>query len=123
MNVNEDLVTKLSDHQRHGQPLQPHSAEWAQSRNRDTYLDGDGGCMEFDTGLSGTQTLTLTNVTLQNCDVTDGNGGGIAGFNTQQRTGLVTITNSIVQGNKAFQRRRCTAQAAAFGSAILRGCH
>ena len=65
--------------------------------------DGDAGCLEFDTGLSGTNTLTLTNVTIQNCDTTDGNGGGIAGFNTQNGTGQVTITNSIVQGNQAVQ--------------------
>ena len=65
--------------------------------------DGDAGCLEFDTGGTGTQTLTLTNVTIQNCDTTDGNGGGIAGFNSVSGTGLVTITNSIVQGNQAVQ--------------------
>src|SRR5205823_10684153 len=32
--------------------------------------DGDGGCMEFDTGTTGTANLFLTNVTLQNCDTT-----------------------------------------------------
>jgi mucin-19 len=65
--------------------------------------DGDAGCLEFDTGGTGTNTLTLTNVTIQNCDTTDGNGGGIAGFNTINGTGLVTISNSIVQGNQAVQ--------------------
>ena len=70
-------------------------------------FDGDGGCMEFDTGGSNaataTATLTLTNVTLRNCDTTDGNGGGLANFNTNNGSGLVTITNSIIQGNKAVQ--------------------
>jgi uncharacterized repeat protein (TIGR01451 family) len=65
--------------------------------------DGDAGCLEFDTGGTGTQTLTLTSVTIQNCDTTDGNGGGIAGFNTNAGTGLVTISNSIIQGNQAVQ--------------------
>jgi uncharacterized repeat protein (TIGR01451 family) len=65
--------------------------------------DGDAGCLEFDTGGTGTNTLTLTNVTIQNCDTTDGNGGGIAGFNTNNGTGLATITNSIIQGNQAVQ--------------------
>jgi hypothetical protein len=68
--------------------------------------DGDGGCMEFDTGSSGNATLTLTNVILQNCDTTDGNGGGLAGFNISLPgggTGLVTFSGSIVQGNQAVQ--------------------
>jgi uncharacterized repeat protein (TIGR01451 family) len=73
--------------------------------NRGTVVgfDGDAGCLEFDTGGTGTNTLTLTNVTIQNCDTTDGNGGGIAGFNTNNGTGLVTISGSIIQGNQAVQ--------------------
>jgi YVTN family beta-propeller protein len=64
--------------------------------------DGDGGCMEFDTGSSGNANLTFTNVTLQNCDTTKGNGAGIAIFNfTSPANGLVTFTNSVVQGNSA----------------------
>ncbi len=73
--------------------------------NRGTvaHQDGDAGCLEFDTGGTGTNTLTLTNVTIQNCDTTDGNGGGIAGFNSLNGTGSVTISNSIIQGNQAVQ--------------------
>src|SRR5215471_1773982 len=73
--------------------------------NRGTVLgtDGDGGCMEFDTGTSGTANLSLTNVVLQNCNTTDGNGGGLASFNTKNSTGLVTISNSIFQNNSAKQ--------------------
>jgi len=70
--------------------------------NRGTHgNDGDGGCMEFDTGSSGGATLTLTSVTLQNCDTTQGSGGGLASFNFVVPTGagLPTITNSIIQGN------------------------
>ena len=66
--------------------------------------DGDGGCMEFDTGTSGNANLTLTNVTLQNCDTTQGEAGGIALFNFLHPTtglGLATFTNSIIQGNSA----------------------
>jgi uncharacterized repeat protein (TIGR01451 family) len=66
--------------------------------------DGDGGCMEFDTGTSGTATLTLTNVTMTNCSTADGNGGGIAVFNfTSPSTGQPTITNSIFQNNSVAE--------------------
>ncbi len=62
--------------------------------------DGDGGCMEFDTGSSGAATLTLTNVTLNNCSTTQGNGAGIAIFNfTNPGPGSVTFSNSIVRNN------------------------
>ncbi len=64
--------------------------------------DGDGGCMEFDTGSSGNANLTLTNVTLDSCSTTKGNGAGIAIFNfTLPNNGLVTFSNSIVQNNSA----------------------
>src|SRR5262249_14932440 len=64
--------------------------------------DGDGGCMEFDTGTSGNANLTFTNVTLTGCSTTKGNGAGIAIFNfTSPNNGLVTFTNSIVQNNSA----------------------
>src|SRR5215471_7035493 len=64
--------------------------------------DGDGGCMEFDTGSSGAATLTLTNVTLQNCDTVQGGGAGLVIFNfAHPSTGAATISNSIIQGNKA----------------------
>src|SRR5205085_3718687 len=44
-------------------------------------VDGDGGCMEYDTGTSGTANLNLTNVTLTNCSTLQGNGGGLVIFN------------------------------------------
>ncbi|HVG91825.1 MAG TPA: hypothetical protein VNB54_10090, partial [Alphaproteobacteria bacterium] len=61
------------------------------------------GCMEFDTGSAGTANLNLTNVILQNCDTTQGNGGGLASFNFEVATGTgqPTITNSTIQGNSA----------------------
>jgi hypothetical protein len=63
--------------------------------------DGDGGCMEFDTGTNGTATLSLTNVTLQNCSTLQGGGGGLVIFNfvTPAGGGGATISNSIIQGN------------------------
>ena len=63
--------------------------------------DGDGGCMEFDTGTSGAATLTLTNVILQNCSTTQGSGGGLASFNfvVATGTGQAIITNSTIQNN------------------------
>jgi mucin-19 len=100
MNVNEDLATA-------GCPNTNASASLSNltlqnGHNRGTHgNDGDGGCMEFDTGTSGAATLTLTNVTLQNCDTTQGSGGGLASFNflVATGTGMPTITNSIIQGN------------------------
>ncbi|HEY1464868.1 MAG TPA: hypothetical protein VGF44_15740, partial [Terriglobales bacterium] len=69
--------------------------------------DGDGGCMEYDTGSSGTANLTLTNVTISNCVTQDGNGGGIAIFNASSGgsggTGLATISNSIFQNNSVAE--------------------
>ena len=66
--------------------------------------DGDGGCMEFDTGTSGTATLSLDHVTLTDCSTPDGNGAGIANFNfTNPGTGQPTITNSIIQNNSAAE--------------------
>ncbi|HEY6251188.1 MAG TPA: hypothetical protein VI685_14610, partial [Candidatus Angelobacter sp.] len=64
-------------------------------------VDGDGGCMEFDTGTNGTATLSLTNVTLQNCSTLQGGGGGLVIFNFVKPSGAggVTISNSIFQGN------------------------
>jgi CSLREA domain-containing protein/uncharacterized repeat protein (TIGR01451 family) len=71
--------------------------------NRGTHgNDGDGGCMEFDTGSSGTATLSLTNVTLANCKTSQGNGGGIASFNfTVPGTGAVTLSGVTIQNNQA----------------------
>jgi uncharacterized repeat protein (TIGR01451 family) len=72
--------------------------------NRGTHgIDGDGGCMEFDTGTSGNATLSLTNVTLNNCSTTQGNGAGIAIFNfiVATGTGGVTISSSTISNNSA----------------------
>src|SRR5215471_2174238 len=79
--------------------------------------DGDGGCMEYDTGSAGTATLTLTNVTIQNCATTFGNGGGIVIFNFLVPTGggFPTITNSIIQNNTAVDG---TTNVAAAGGGI-----
>ncbi|HEV1996486.1 MAG TPA: FG-GAP-like repeat-containing protein [Candidatus Acidoferrum sp.] len=65
--------------------------------------DGDGGCMEFDTGTSGTATLSLTNVTIQNCATTQGGGGGLVtfAFVNPAGGGTVTISNSVFQNNSA----------------------
>ena len=65
--------------------------------------DGDGGCMEFDTGTNGTATLSLTNVTIQNCATTQGAGGGLVtfAFVNPAGGGTSTISNSIFQNNSA----------------------
>ncbi|MBZ5530010.1 MAG: DUF11 domain-containing protein [Acidobacteriia bacterium] len=78
-------------------------------RNRGSVagFDGDGGCMEFDTGGAGTANLTLTNVTFSDCSTTDGNGAGIAIFNASSGAtggpGLATITNSIFQNGSVAE--------------------
>jgi fimbrial isopeptide formation D2 family protein len=71
--------------------------------NRGTHgNDGDGGCMEYDTGSSGNANLTLTNVTLSDCTTSLGNGAGIAIFNfVLPNNGLATFTNSIIQNSSA----------------------
>ncbi|HLQ49845.1 MAG TPA: hypothetical protein VK129_00025, partial [Terriglobales bacterium] len=87
MNVNEDLGVGPSC------PITNASASLSNltlqnGHNLGTHgNDGDGGCREFDTGSSGAATLTLTNVTLQNCDTTQGSGGGLASFNFVVATG------------------------------------
>ena len=43
-----------------------------------------------DTGTSGNTNLTLTNVTINNNKLTEGQGGGFAIFNTNGGTGSVT---------------------------------
>jgi uncharacterized repeat protein (TIGR01451 family) len=68
-------------------------------------FDGDGGCMEYDTGSSGTATLALTNVTISNCVTQDGNGGGLASFNSiVAGAGQPTISNSIFQNNSVAEQ-------------------
>jgi uncharacterized repeat protein (TIGR01451 family) len=65
--------------------------------------DGDGGCMESDTGTSGNANLTLINVTIQNCATLQGGGGGLVSFNflAHNNNGFVTISNSTIQNNSA----------------------
>jgi CSLREA domain-containing protein/uncharacterized repeat protein (TIGR01451 family) len=65
--------------------------------------DADGGCLAFDTGTGGNSSLTLTNVTIQNCRTTRGNGGGIALFNLGNGSGTVIISNSTIQNNTAAE--------------------
>jgi hypothetical protein len=116
MNVNEDLGTA-------GCPITNASASLSNlvlqnGHNRGTHgNDGDGGCMEFDTGSSGTATLTLTNVTLQNCNTTQGSGGGLASFNFEVATGTgqAIIINSIIQGNSVADNSGGSSTAAGGG--------
>ncbi|HEY2499791.1 MAG TPA: hypothetical protein VGK24_22240 [Candidatus Angelobacter sp.] len=80
--------------------------QFGTNRGSVAVTDGDGGCMEYDTGTSGNATLSLTNVTLAHCNTTDGNGAGIAIFNATAPgggTGLATITNSIIQNNSVVE--------------------
>ncbi|MBZ5491805.1 MAG: DUF11 domain-containing protein [Acidobacteriia bacterium] len=79
-----------------------------------TLQDGFGGAFDFDTGGNGTPgsgnaTLTMTNVTIQNNAVTDGQGGGFTMFNTLNGTGFATLTNVIVQNNDATAISNATA--------------
>jgi hypothetical protein len=100
MNVNEDLATAACPSTNATASLS--NLILQNGHNRGTHgNDGDGGCMEFDTGTSGTATLTLTNVILQNCNTTQGSGGGLASFNflVATGTGQAVIINSIIQGN------------------------
>jgi hypothetical protein len=116
MNVNEDLATAAC-------PLTNASASISNltlqnGHNRGTHgNDGDGGCMEFDTGSAGTAALSLTNVTLQNCDTTQGSGGGLANFNFEVPTGTsgATISNSIIQGNSTADNSGGSSTAAGGG--------
>ncbi|MGZ4875128.1 MAG: hypothetical protein ACXV5R_08145 [Candidatus Angelobacter sp.] len=80
--------------------------QFGHNRGSVANFDGDGGCMEFETGSSGNATLTLDHVTMTNCSTTDGNGGGIATFNVTAPgggTGQPTITNSIFQNNSVAE--------------------
>src|SRR5262249_46846061 len=100
MNVNEDLATANCPITNATASISNLTLQNGHNRGRHG-IDGDGGCMEFDTGSSGAATLTLTNVTLQNCDTTQGSGGGLANFNfvVATGTGQAIISNSIIQGN------------------------
>jgi hypothetical protein len=64
-----------------------------------TITDGWGGAFDFDTGLSGNNTLTVTNCNITTNTLTEGEGGGFAVFNSNNGTGFAQITNSTVQNN------------------------
>ncbi len=68
--------------------------------------DGFGGGFDFDTGSSGTATLTLTGCIIQNNSASQGGAMTLFNFtnpNTSQTAPpTVTISNSTIQGNVAF---------------------
>jgi fimbrial isopeptide formation D2 family protein/uncharacterized repeat protein (TIGR01451 family) len=103
MAVNEDLGTANCPLTNATATISNLTMKFGKNNGTNGNFDGDGGCMEFDTGSSGTANLSLTNVTLTNCSTTDGNGGGIAIFNASAGatggTGQPTISNSIIQNN------------------------
>ena len=73
------------------------------NRGNTTIQDGWGGAFDFDTGGASAATATAT-VTVTNCLITDntlteGEGGGIAIFNTNGGTGGATLNNSTIQNN------------------------
>jgi uncharacterized repeat protein (TIGR01451 family) len=104
MNVNEDLVQPNCPVTNATASLSNLTLKFGHNRGTVGNFDGDGGCMEFDTGSSGTANLSLDHVTLTDCSTTDGNGGGIAIFNvTSPGTGQPTITNSIFQNNSVAE--------------------
>ncbi|HLK08051.1 MAG TPA: hypothetical protein VKV30_08925 [Candidatus Angelobacter sp.] len=96
MSINEDIAVVTSA----SVSLSNLTIQHGRNRGNVSIQDGWGGAFDFDTGTNGTATLTLTNVTLQNNAVFDGQGGGFAAFNvTNPGTGNVTVTNSIIQNN------------------------
>src|SRR5579864_4358301 len=102
MNVNEDLGTANCPLTNATASISNLTMKFGRNHGTVATFDGDGGCMEFDTGTSGNANLTMDHVTLSDCSTTDGNGGGIATFNVTLPgggTGLATITNSIFQNS------------------------
>ena len=61
--------------------------------------ENDGGCFDFDGGTAGTGSLSLTNVTVSNCEAADGGGGGLVIF--FPKGGAATLNNVTVQNNVA----------------------
>jgi mucin-19 len=99
--VNEDIQTITSA----SASFSNLTIKFGHNRGSVAGFDGDGGCMEYDTGSSGTATLTLTNVTISNCVTQDGNGGGLASFNSIiPGAGQPTISNSIFQNNSVAEQ-------------------
>src|SRR5258708_87080 len=70
-----------------------------------TNQDGFGGGFDFDTGGTtagtGNANLFLTNMTIQNNAIFDGQGGGFTIFNTNTGSGTATVVNSIIQNNQS----------------------
>ena len=70
------------------------------NRGGRTAGDGWGGAFDFDTGSSGNATLTLTNVTVSNNTLLEGEGGGFAIFNTVTTgNGKASAVNCVIQNN------------------------
>ena len=61
--------------------------------------ENDGGCFDFDAGTAGTGSLSLTNVTVSNCEAADGGGGGFVIY--FPAGGAATLNNVTVQNNVA----------------------
>ena len=61
--------------------------------------ENDGGCFDFDGGTAGAGTLSLTNVTVSNCETTDGSGGGAAIF--LPHGGTISFSGATIQNNIA----------------------
>jgi uncharacterized repeat protein (TIGR01451 family) len=118
MNVNEDLGTANCPLTNATASISNLTMKFGRNHGTVATFDGDGGCMEFDTGTSGNANLTMDHVTLTDCSTTDGNGGGIATFNVTAPgggTGLATITNSIFQNSTVAE---VNTNAAGSGGAI-----
>ncbi len=94
--------------------------QFGHNRGNTGIQDGWGGAFDFDTGGTtagtGNANLSLSNVTLQNNSLTDGEGGGFAIFNTNSGSGNATVSNSIIQNNSAT---RSSANAAGNGGGIF----
>ena len=118
MNVNEDLGTANCPLTNATASISNLTMKFGRNHGAVATFDGDGGCMEFDTGTSGNANLAMDHVTLTDCSTTDGNGGGIATFNVTLPgggTGLATITNSIFQNSSVAE---VNTNAAGSGGAI-----
>jgi uncharacterized repeat protein (TIGR01451 family) len=103
--VNEDIQTVTNA----SASFSNLTIQFGHNRGSVAGTDGDGGCMEYDTGSSGSATLTLTNVTIQNCATQDGNGGALVLFNVSSGiaaggTGTATISNSTFQNNSVAEQ-------------------
>ena len=108
MNVNEDLATANCPITNATASISNLTLKFGRNHGTVATFDGDGGCMEYDTGSSGTANLVLDHVTFSDCSTTDGNGAGIAIFNASSGlpgggTGLATITNSIFQNGSVAE--------------------